>query len=373
VRDGDLVARPGGDEFGVLLVPGSERLAVDVAHRIMRALATPLVLRDRSLIVDVSIGVALARNDKDAEAILRGADAAMYRAKRAGGARYAIDQPGETTGDSALDIETSLRRAVKALSMPSTSRCFPPWAATRRRGTSSAARRQPTRCWRSSSRASGCRARRWRADTAPHCGCGSIRHVATVHDEGERTHPEGVEAWSAWLERNCSTSQGVWLVSWKKRSGKPAMTYEEAVSEALRFGWVDSRGGKLDDDRTMLWFSPRRKGSAWSGPNKRRIQQLETEGRMAAQGRAKVEAAKADGSWSRLEEVEALVVPDDLAAAFSAHPGSRAQWDNFPPSARRGILEWIVQAKRVETRAKRVTETARLAARGERANQWRPR
>ena len=112
VRDEDVVARLGGDEFGVLLVPGSERLAVDVAHRIMRALATPLVLRDRSLIVDVSIGVALARNDKDAEAILRGADAAMYRAKRAGGARYAIDQPCETTGDSALDIETSLRRAI---------------------------------------------------------------------------------------------------------------------------------------------------------------------------------------------------------------------------------------------------------------------
>jgi uncharacterized protein YdeI (YjbR/CyaY-like superfamily) len=92
---------------------------------------------------------------------------------------------------------------------------------------------------------------------------------------------------------------------------------------------------------------------------------------MACAGRAVVEAARADGSWTLLDLVEDLVVPDDLAAALDAHPGARRQWEGFPPSARRGILEWIVQAKRDATRRQRVATTAELAARGERANQWR--
>ena len=190
-------------------------------------------------------------------------------------------------------------------------------------------------------------------------------------DEGERVQPEGVAGWARWLEENYEREDGIWLVYWKKHTGKAELSYEEAVTEALRFGWIDSKGNKLDDERTMLWFSPRRKGSAWSGPNKKRIARLESEGRMEAAGIRMLEEAKSDGSWSRLDEVEKGTVPDDLAAAFDEHAGSREQWDDFPPSARRGILEWIVQAKRDATRAKRVQETARLAARGERANQWR--
>ena len=94
---------------------------------------------------------------------------------------------------------------------------------------------------------------------------------------------------------------------------------------------------------------------------------------MEAPGRAVIEQAEADGTWTMLDEVEDLIVPDDLEAAFDAHPGARGHWERFPPSARRGILEWIVQARREATRAKRVAETARLAAQGERANQWRPK
>ncbi|TWH75757.1 YdeI/OmpD-associated family protein [Modestobacter roseus] len=123
----------------------------------------------------------------------------------------------------------------------------------------------------------------------------------------------------------------------------------------------------------MLWFSPRQAGSAWSRPNKQRIAELEEAGLLTPSGRATVERARADGSWSRLDEVEDLVVPADLSAAFDAIPEAREQWAGFPPSARRAILEWIVQARRPETRARRVAETARLAARGERANQWRKR
>ena len=196
--------------------------------------------------------------------------------------------------------------------------------------------------------------------------------MAGARDDAERVHPEDAEAWGDWLEKNHERQDGVWLIFWRKQTGKAKLEYDGAVIEALRFGWIDSTGSKLDDDRTMLWFSPRRRGSAWSGPNKKRIAQLEREDRMAPAGISMIEAAKADGSWTLLDEVEKLTVPDDLAAAFGEHPGSREEWDAFPPSARRAILEWIVQAKREPTRAKRVEETARLAAKGERANQWPP-
>jgi uncharacterized protein YdeI (YjbR/CyaY-like superfamily) len=186
----------------------------------------------------------------------------------------------------------------------------------------------------------------------------------------ERVHAETVEQWRAWLHANHATSTGVWLVSWKKRTGRPAVAYDDAVTEALAVGWVDSKPGGLDEERSMLWFAPRKPGSAWSRHNKHRIARLEAEGRLLEAGRRAVDAARADGSWTRLDAVEDLVVPDDLAAALDAHPGARAAWDGFPRSTRRGILEWIVQAKRPATRAARVTETAEKAARGERANQW---
>jgi uncharacterized protein YdeI (YjbR/CyaY-like superfamily) len=194
-----------------------------------------------------------------------------------------------------------------------------------------------------------------------------------AQDDAARVHPETAADWGRWLERNHESADGVWLVSWRAHTGRRGPTYEETVVEALRFGWIDSRQRGLDDDRTMLWFSPRRRGSAWARTNKERVARLEREGRMAPAGRAAIEAARADGSWSRLDAVEDLVVPDDLAAAFGRHPGSRERWDAFPPSARRAILEWIVQARREETRARRVEETAAAAARGERANQPRPR
>ena len=196
--------------------------------------------------------------------------------------------------------------------------------------------------------------------------------MADPQADRERVHPESRAEWRAWLVGHHRSSPGVWLVSWRKHTGKPVISYDEAVEEALCVGWVDSLGRKLDHDRTMLYFSPRRPGSAWSRPNKQRVERLLAAGLMTEAGVRVVEAAKRDGSWTRLDEVEDLVVPADLAAAFDRHPGSREQWDAFPRSPRRAILEWIVLAKKPETRAKRVEETARLAALGERANE-RPR
>ena len=175
-----------------------------------------------------------------------------------------------------------------------------------------------------------------------------------------------------WLEAHAGQTDSVWLVTWKK--GDPRyVPYTEIVDTALCYGWVDSLPRKLEDARTMLLLSPRREGSAWSRVNKQKAERLIREGRMRPRGLAKIDAAKQSGDWDRLAAVDALETPEDLLACLRLYPEAERNWDAFPKSARRGILEWIVQAKRPETRAKRILETAELAARNERANQWRPK
>jgi uncharacterized protein YdeI (YjbR/CyaY-like superfamily) len=184
-------------------------------------------------------------------------------------------------------------------------------------------------------------------------------------------HPLTRAAWREWLAANHALVDGVWLISYKKATGKPALTYDEAVEEALCFGWVDSKPAKLDDERAMLYFAPRKGRSGWSRPNKERVERLIAAGLIAPAGQAKIDAAIADGSWTMLDAVENLETPPDLAAALDSYPAARANFEAFPRSARRGILEWIVQAKTPATRAKRIDETARLAQDNIRANQWR--
>lgn len=184
-------------------------------------------------------------------------------------------------------------------------------------------------------------------------------------------HPKTRAEWRAWLEQNHTRTEGVWLISFKKATGKPRFEYEEAVEEALCFGWIDSKPSKLDAERSMLWFAPRKPGTGWSKPNKERVEKLLQAGLIASAGLAKVEAAKADGSWSALDGVEALEIPPDLAEALAANPTAQQYFEAFPRSVKRSILEWIANAKKTETRARRVEETARLAAENIRANQWR--
>ncbi|QDV39029.1 YdeI/OmpD-associated family protein [Tautonia plasticadhaerens] len=185
-------------------------------------------------------------------------------------------------------------------------------------------------------------------------------------------HPRSRCEWRDWLESNHERAEGVWLITSKKATGEPRVEYDEAVEEALCFGWVDSKPAKLDERRSMLYFAPRKAKSGWSGPNKQRVERAIADGRMTPAGLAKVEAARADGSWEKLDGVEAMEVPGDLAEALARFPDAHRHFDAFPRSVRRGILEWIVQAKRPETRARRVEETARLASENRRANQWRP-
>jgi len=182
-------------------------------------------------------------------------------------------------------------------------------------------------------------------------------------------HPLTRAEWRQWLEKNQARTEGVWLISFKKATGKPAVEYGEAVEEALCFGWVDSKGNKLDEERTMLWFAPRRPGSNWARSNKERVEKLIAAGLMTTAGLAKVEASKQDRTWYALDEVEALVIPPDLEDALAPNETARLYFNAFSASAKRAILAWIANAKRPETRAKRIVETVDLAARNIRANQ----
>jgi uncharacterized protein YdeI (YjbR/CyaY-like superfamily) len=177
--------------------------------------------------------------------------------------------------------------------------------------------------------------------------------------------------WRRWLQRHHEQTAGIWLVIHKKGSTSGSLAYDEAVEEALGFGWIDSKPNKLDDARYKLWMAPRKPKSPWSALNKRRVEALTAAGMMSDAGLEAVERAKANGSWDALQRSDTLTVPVDLARAFKASPEAKRNFDAFPPSSRRTILEWIHAAKRPETRARRVEETVRLAAENIRANHWR--
>ena len=181
--------------------------------------------------------------------------------------------------------------------------------------------------------------------------------------------PKSRAEWREWLSCHHTQTEGVWLITFKKSSGKQLLDYAEAVEEALCFGWVDSKGNKLDEERTMLWFTPRKKGSGWSKLNKSRIEKLIAAKSMMPAGLAKIEAAKKDGSWSSLDSIEELEIPPDLEKALAANKTAYKYFNEFPRSAKRAILVWIAGAKKPETRAKRIHETVTSASKNIRANQ----
>ena len=173
-----------------------------------------------------------------------------------------------------------------------------------------------------------------------------------------------------WLREHWDSSPGIWLVTYKKAAGERYLPYDDIVREVLCYGWIDGRARALDELRAQLLLTPRKPASKWSRPNKLRIAELEAAGRMAPPRRAVVEAAKASGTWTALDDVENLVEPPELTAALDAVPAARTNWDAFPRSTRRATLEWIAAAKRPVTRERRVTETVELAAQNLRAQQW---
>ena len=192
--------------------------------------------------------------------------------------------------------------------------------------------------------------------------------MSSVNDY-ERVTAATAGEWRSWLAANHDTSPGVWLVFFKKNSGTPSVEWGDAVDEALCFGWIDSKVQSIDEARYEQYFTRRKPTSPWSRLNKDKIAQLIAADRLEAAGYRTIEVAKENGSWSLLDDAEALIVPDDLAAAF-ADDVARRFFDELPPSTRRNILAWIMLAKREDTRARRIAATAAAAARQERPNNF---
>lgn len=166
-----------------------------------------------------------------------------------------------------------------------------------------------------------------------------------------RVHLKTAAEWRRWLRENHAKAPGVWLVSFRRATGKPSVDYEDAVQEALCYGWIDGQLRPIDDERSSLLFTPRRAGSAWARSNKERVRKLIASGRMRPAGLAKIAAAKKDGSWTLLDSVEALEVPPDLRRAL-ARGGAVKAFNALSNSAKRAHLYRLVAAKRPETRAR---------------------
>jgi uncharacterized protein YdeI (YjbR/CyaY-like superfamily) len=179
--------------------------------------------------------------------------------------------------------------------------------------------------------------------------------------------------WRSWLDRFHAASSGIWLVIYKKGAAPGRLSLTEAVEEALCFGWIDSGPRTLDAKRFKLFLCPRRPRSVWSKINKERVGRLTRAGRMAPAGLAKVRAAKKDGSWSRLDSTDRLIMPADLRAALRANSEALDNFQAFSVSSKRIILFWIESAKRLETRRRRIDETVRLAEQNRKAAHGRPR
>ena len=160
------------------------------------------------------------------------------------------------------------------------------------------------------------------------------------------------------LAENYPREEGVWLITYKKATGLPTIEYDESVEEALCFGWVDSKAGTLDDKRSMLWFAPRKPTSGWSKSNKERVERLIAQGRMAPPGLAKVQTAKANGTWNAPRALwSGWKFLLDLAAALTATPDAAAYFDDFPaPSS--GASWSGLQAPKRPRPAGAVSETA---------------
>ena len=181
--------------------------------------------------------------------------------------------------------------------------------------------------------------------------------MAKHNNQLETVYATNRQEWREWLENNHHTSRGVWLIYYKVKSGKPSVQYSEAVKEALCFGWIDSKVKSLDEERYMQIFTPRKPKSVWSKLNKQYIQELIEQGLMTPSGLEKIEAAKQDGSWHKLDAIEELIIPADLKQALEANQTANRYFEALSNSFKKNILFWIESAKRPETRLSRIEQT----------------
>lgn len=180
--------------------------------------------------------------------------------------------------------------------------------------------------------------------------------------------PSTTADWRAWLAQHCQSEQEVWLIIHHKDSGTPSPRYHEAIEQALCFGWIDGLHRKHDANSSRLRFTPRTARSSWSAVNRGRAAEMIEQGLMTEHGQALIDAAKAKGTWQVVPDDERAAVPGDLREPLDRDEAARENFEKFPPSSKRLILEWIATAKKPDTRQRRIDRTVALAAVNIRAN-----
>lgn len=181
-------------------------------------------------------------------------------------------------------------------------------------------------------------------------------------------HARDRAEWRDWLTKNHAKEKSLWLIVYHKNCGTPSVYYDEIVEEALCFGWIDSKPNKRDTESFYLFLAQRKPKSVWSKLNRERVARLIKEKRMTPAGMKMITLAKKQGTWLALKEIENGTIPSDLQQLFDQHKKAYQNFKAFAPSAQRGILQWIMSAKKPETRIKRITETVALAEKNIKAN-----
>lgn len=174
--------------------------------------------------------------------------------------------------------------------------------------------------------------------------------------------PKNKQEWRAWLEINHIKQQAVWLIFYKKKSPNYNLSWSESVDEALCFGWIDSVKKTIDSEKYIQYFSKRKAKSNWSKVNKDKIESLGKQGLIKKAGYESVEIAKKNDSWTYLDDVEALITPEDLKKELETHDGALHYFDSLSKSIKKMLLYWVLSAKRKETREKRILDIAENAA-----------
>lgn len=179
-----------------------------------------------------------------------------------------------------------------------------------------------------------------------------------------------VQQWRQWLIENATTSQGVWLVTYKKAAAQNSVTYDEVVEQALCFGWIDSKPKKVDDQRSALLITPRKPKSVWSKVNKERIDKLRANGTMTPLGEAAIAVAVANGSWTSIDNVEAMEMPEALRLVLAANPAAEAYFTQLSKSFQKAAFQTIATLKRPESQQKKGQDLCQAWAEGYNPLNW---
>ncbi|HEY9083995.1 MAG TPA: YdeI/OmpD-associated family protein [Vicingaceae bacterium] len=173
--------------------------------------------------------------------------------------------------------------------------------------------------------------------------------------------PSNKDEWREWLEKNHKKEESIWLIFYKKKSANFNLSWSQAVDEAICFGWIDSVKKSLDEERYIQYFTKRKPTSIWSKINKNKVKTLTKQGLMSDAGLKCVRIAKENGSWTILDTVEKLIIPEDLERKFQQYPNSKDYFQSLSVVIRKRLLYWVISAKKKDTREKRIGEIAEMA------------